>query len=170
MMTKIKEMFGKFLAMRAGRPAIQLGAVKAIVSRLDSNLPYTLAFIAYRMPGTDSPDYAASQILADVLSSQRGICMPWCQRARRWVRSLEWPRRIRASVAFGLVAEPAGVDSLRDPGDARILENYAAKGVRGVGGCGKKSEVAAAEFQRNSIPAGERVVKRTSSRGAEVAG
>ena len=39
---------------------------------LDSNLPYLLAFIAYRMPGTDSPDFAAAQILSDVLASQRG--------------------------------------------------------------------------------------------------
>ncbi|MEK6398348.1 MAG: hypothetical protein V4734_09705, partial [Terriglobus sp.] len=39
---------------------------------LDSNLPYTLAVIGYRLPGSDSKDYAAAQVLADVLSSQRG--------------------------------------------------------------------------------------------------
>ena len=39
---------------------------------LDSNLPYLLAFIAYRMPGTDSPDFAAVQILCDVLAQPAG--------------------------------------------------------------------------------------------------
>ncbi len=38
---------------------------------LDSDLPYSLTFIAYRMPGTSSPDYAAVQILGDVLASER---------------------------------------------------------------------------------------------------
>lgn len=33
---------------------------------------YVLAFVAYRLPGTSSPDYAAARILADVLGSQRG--------------------------------------------------------------------------------------------------
>ena len=33
---------------------------------------YVIGFIAYRMPGTDSPDYAAAQVLGDVLASQRG--------------------------------------------------------------------------------------------------
>ena len=39
---------------------------------LDSNLPYLLAFVAYRLPGTDSPDFAAAKILTDVLASERG--------------------------------------------------------------------------------------------------
>ncbi len=54
------------------RPTIALRPVKAESFTLESNLPYVLAFIAYRMPGTDSPDYAAARILSDVMASQRG--------------------------------------------------------------------------------------------------
>ena len=63
---------------------------------LDSNLPYTLAFVAYRLPGTDSPDFAAARVLADVLASQRGnICTRSCRRARRSRRNSSWRKRIR---------------------------------------------------------------------------
>jgi len=59
-----------------------------------------------------------------------------------------------ASVGFGLVAEPAGVDAAASIAEMRgILENYAAKGVpEDLVDAAKRSEVAAAEFQRNSIP------------------
>ncbi len=52
-------------------PAINLQPFQSQSFTIDSNLPYVLGFIAYRMPGTDSPDYAAAQILGDVLASQR---------------------------------------------------------------------------------------------------
>ena len=45
--------------------------MKAESFTLDSNLPYELVFVSVRMPGTDSPDFAAARILADVASSQR---------------------------------------------------------------------------------------------------
>ena len=53
-------------------PNVEFQPVKAESFTLDSNLPYTLTFLAYRFPGTDSPDFAASRILADALASQRG--------------------------------------------------------------------------------------------------
>jgi zinc protease len=155
-MAKIKEMYGKIPSHELPkRPAIQLGAVKSESFTLDSNLPYTLGFIAYRLPGTDSPDYAASQILADVLSSQRGDLYGMVPAGKalgtEFGMAEEYPM---ASVAFGLVAEPAGVDAAAAIAEMRgILENYAVKGVpEELVDAAKRSEVAAAEFQRNSIP------------------
>ncbi|HUL73289.1 MAG TPA: hypothetical protein VLT86_09310 [Vicinamibacterales bacterium] len=52
-------------------PLLRLHPVKSETFTLSSNLPYTLAFIAYRKPGTDSPDFAAVNVLSDVLASQR---------------------------------------------------------------------------------------------------
>ena len=54
-----------------GRPKIQLGAVKPETIQLKTDQSYGMAFISFRMPGYDSRDYPASQVLADVLSSQR---------------------------------------------------------------------------------------------------
>jgi zinc protease len=155
-LAKIKEMYGKIPSHELPkRPAIQLGAVKSESFTLDSNLPYTLGFIAYRLPGTDSPDYAASQILADVLSSQRadlyGMVPAGKALGTEFAMAEEYPM---ASVGFGVVAEPAGVDAAAAIAEMRgILEGYAAKGVpEELVDAAKRSEVAAAEFQRNSIP------------------
>ena len=64
-LAKVKEFYGKHSERKTlpPRPEINLQPVKPESFTLDSNLPYLLAFIAYRMPGTDSPDFAAVQIL-----------------------------------------------------------------------------------------------------------
>jgi len=155
-MAKIKEMFGKIPSHALPtRPAIQLAAVKSESFSLDSNLPYTAAFIAYRLPGTDSPDYAATQILADVLSSQRGDLYAMVPAGKALGTEFGLAETYPlASVGFGLVAEPAGVDVAAATAQMRgILENYAAKGLPAeLVDAAKRSEVASAEFQRNSIP------------------
>ena len=72
-LAKVKQYYGKIERKTLPpRPEINLAPVKSESFTLPSNLPYLLAFIAYRMPGTDSPDFAAVQILSDVLASQRG--------------------------------------------------------------------------------------------------
>ena len=155
-MAKIKDMFGKIPSHALPvRPAIELAPVKADTFSLDSNLPYTLAFIAYRLPGTSSPDYAATQILADVLSSQRGDLYAMVPAGKALASEFGMAETYpMASVGFGLVAEPAGVDTAAAVTQMRgILENYAAKGVPAeLVDAAKRSEVAGAEFQRNSIP------------------
>lgn len=136
-------------------PAVNLQPVKAETFTLDSNLPYVLGFISYRMPGTDSPDYAASQILADVLGSQRADLYALVPQgkalAAQFAVSESYPK---ASVGFGIVAVPAGKDVTPVIGEMRsILTKYAQTGVpEELVEASKRSEIAQAEFQRNSIP------------------
>jgi zinc protease len=155
-MAKIKELFGRIPSHPLpARPAVNLSPVKSETFTLDSNLPYTLGFIAYRLPGTDSPDYAASQILADVLSSQRGDLYAMVPQGKALAAVFGMAETYpKASVGYGLVAEPAGVDAASAIEEMRtILANYAAKGVlEDLVDAAKRSEVASAEFQRNSIP------------------
>ncbi len=155
-LARIKQLFGSIPSHPLPpRPPIHLSPVKSESFTLDSNLPYTLGFIAFRMPGTDSSDYAASQILADVLSSQRadlyGMVPAGKALATEFGMAESYPK---ASVGFGLVAEPAQVDVTAAIAQMRqILENYATKGVPAdLVDAAKRSEVAGAEFQRNSIP------------------
>ena len=71
-LAKIKQLYGNIASHPIpAHPAIDLAPVKPENFTLDSNLPYVLGFIAYRMPGTDSPIMPPLQILADVLASQR---------------------------------------------------------------------------------------------------
>jgi zinc protease len=137
------------------RPAVKLQPVKAETFTLDSNLPYVLGFIAYRLPGTDSPDYAPAQILADVLGSQRadlyGMVPAGKVLAAQFGVAESYPK---ASVGFGLVALPAGEDAAAAIAEMRdILTRYAEHGVpEDLVAAAKRGEVASAEFQRNSIP------------------
>src|SRR5229473_4652332 len=72
-LNKVKELYGSIPRKQLPpRPEVNLQPVKSESFTLESNLSYLLAFIAYRMPGTDSPDFAAVKILSDVLASQRG--------------------------------------------------------------------------------------------------
>jgi zinc protease len=155
-MAKIRELFDKIPRHALPeRRAVTLTPVKSESFSLDSNLPYTLGFIAYRMPGTDSPDYAASQLLIDVLSSQRADLYAMVPAGKALGAAFGMAESYpKAGVAYGLVAEPAGVDAAAAIEEMRgILSNYAAKGVpEELVEAARRSEVAAAEFQRNSIP------------------
>src|SRR5208283_2495975 len=57
-MKKVQQWFGGVASHPLpAHPAVDLTPVKSETFTLDSNLPYLLGFIAYRFPGTDSPDY-----------------------------------------------------------------------------------------------------------------
>jgi zinc protease len=137
------------------RKPITLQPIKAETFTLDSNLPYVLGFISYRLPGTDSPDFAATQILSDVLSSQRGDLYAMVPAGKALAAEFGMVETYpKASIGFGLVAQAAGVDPAASIEQMRsILANYAAKGVpEDLVIAAQRSELAQAEFQRNSIP------------------
>jgi zinc protease len=155
-MTKIRQLFGDVASHPLPeRPIVDLKPVKSETFTLDSNLPYVLGFIAYRFPGTSSPDYAASQILADVLASQRadiyGMVPAGKALGAQFGIAETYPK---ASVGYGLVALPSGADAAGAIKELRaILANYAQKGVpEDLVAAAIRSEVASAEFERNSIP------------------
>jgi zinc protease len=136
-------------------PAINLQPVKPETFTLDSNLPYVLGFIAWRMPGTDSPDYAALQILADVLASQRGDIYGMVPAGKALAAEFGLAETYpKASVGYGVVALPAGQDATAPLEELRqIVNKYAANGVpEELVDAAKRAEIAQAEFQRNSIP------------------
>jgi zinc protease len=155
-LNKVKELFSDIKDHPLpARPAVTLGPLKQDTFTLNSNLPYVLGFIAYRMPGTESPDFAAAQILSDVLGSQRGDLYAMVPAGKALGTAFgEVESYPKASVGYGLVALPAAADATAAIAEMRtILANYAAKGVpEDLVIAAKRSEVADAEFQRNSIP------------------
>ena len=155
-MAKVKQWFGDIPSHPLPeRTSIDLKPVKSETFTLDSNLPYVLAYIAYRFPGTSSPDYAAIQILADVLASQRadlyGMVPAGKALGTEFGLAETYPK---ASIGYGLVAVPSGTDISSATQEMRkILASYAVKGVpEDLVAAAKRSEIASAEFQRNSIP------------------
>ncbi len=153
---KIRNLYGDIPSHPVpAHPEVHLQPVKSDTFTLDSNLPYVLGFIAWRMPGTDSPDWAAMQILSDVLASQRadlyGMVPAGKALAAEFGLAETYPK---ASVGFGLVALPAGQDANPALDEMRqIVNKYAANGVPAdLVDAAKRAEIAQAEFQRNSIP------------------
>jgi zinc protease len=155
-LAKVKELYGKIERRNLpARPEVKLQPVKSESFTLDSNLPYALSFISYRMPGTKSPDYAAARILSDVLASQRGNLYALVPQGKALAAEFGIGETFpEASVAFGVLALPAEADAGGVTQEMRrILDDYAAKGVPAdLVDAAKRGEVAQAEFARNSIP------------------
>ncbi len=155
-LAKVKQWFDSIPSHPlSARPIVDIKPVKPESFTLDSNLPYVLGFIAYRLPGTDSPDYAAAQVLSDVLSSERGDLYAMVPAGKALEAEFGLAETYpKASVGYGMVAISADADASAAISEMRqILENYAAKGVpEDLVKAAKRSELASAEFQRNSIP------------------
>ncbi len=152
----VKELYGKIERRTLPvRPEVKLQPVKSESFTLDSNLPYSLSFISYRLPGTKSPDYAVARILSDVLASQRGNLYALVPQGKALAAEFGIGETFpEASVAFGVLALPADADTGTVTQEMRkILNEYAAKGVPAeLVDAAKRGEVAGAEFARNSIP------------------
>ncbi len=54
------------------RPKVVLPPPRPATIQLNTDFPYALTILAYRLPGYRDRDYAAARVLADVLNSQRG--------------------------------------------------------------------------------------------------
>jgi zinc protease len=155
-LAKVKQLYGPIKRKAVPQhPEITLQPVKADSFTLDSNLPYELVFLAFRMPGTDSPDFAAVRILSDVAASQRadlyGLVPQGKALGAEFGLAESYPK---ASVAFAVAAVPGGTDPAAITAEMKsILSGYATKGVPpALVDSARKSEIAGAEFQQNSIP------------------
>ena len=154
-LAKVKELFGVVPRREIPtRAAINLKPVKSDTFVMDSNLPYILQVISFRFPGTASPDYAASRILADVISSQRAALYDLVPQGKALGTSFEVAETYpMGSLAFALAALPPNGDTAPITADIRkILEDYVKNGVPAeLVDASKKGEIAGAEFSRNSI-------------------
>ncbi len=137
------------------RPKIELQPVKAEHFTLPSDYPYTITILAYRMPGSDSGDYAAARVLSDVLASQRADIYGLVPDGKALDAGFEVGETYRkASAALAYAVTPTTADASAMEQTLRsILDRYAHNGVPpDLVEAAKRSEVASFEFERNSIP------------------
>jgi zinc protease len=135
------------------RPDTKLEPVSRETLNLTTDLPYGLAVVSYRLPGTDSPEYAAAQVLSDVLSSQRGSLYQLVPAGKALYAGFSDNALPVAGVGSAIAAFARGTDSealLKEVGDiiATDLKNgFPAELVE----ASKRHELADFEFQRNSV-------------------
>jgi len=136
------------------RPRIRLRPVVPETLHLTSDHGYGLAVIALRMPGTDSPDYAAAQVLGDVLNSPRGRLYALVPAGKALTTGFSidaWPG---AGLGAAVLGFPRGADPRAAVANLRaVLARIARRGVPAdLVAAAKRRERAAAAFWPNSIP------------------
>ncbi len=153
-LAKVRALFGGIpVRPLAKRPVIHLEPVQAQTLRLDTDQPYGTAVISFRMPGYDSIDYAAAEVLSDVLSSERGELYGLVPQGSALSASFSLSTFRQSGLGFAVSTFPKDGDAKALLEQMRhILGNYAKKGVSpDLVTVAKKREMAAAEFQKNSV-------------------
>jgi len=151
---KVREVFGSLPAVRLpAREPVALRPLQPALYHDSSDQAYTAVLLGYRFPGYDSPDYAAGEILSDVLSSQRsdfgGLAYTGKALGTQFVTQT-YPKA-GIGIAFGAVpvsTPPQKIDALL----RAILEKYQQDGVPAdLVQAAKLREISALEFNANSI-------------------
>ncbi len=151
---QVKKLFGGIPAAKLpARPEFHFEPVQPETLKQDTDLPYGMAAITFRFPGSDSPDYAAAQILADVLSSQRGKLYGLVPEGKALVASFAYDDLPKAGLGYAVAGFPAGGDSTRLLDQVRdILAAEVTNGVMAdLVEAAKRREIASAELQKNSV-------------------
>jgi zinc protease len=151
---RVRDLFGDIPSRRLpARPAVRLQPVKPQSLDLKTDLPYGLAVVAFRLPGTDSPDFAAARVLADVLSSERGRLYGLVPEGQALAAGFSLSPLPVASLGYAVAAYPSGADgpALVDRLKT-ILDRTRREGVPAdLVGAAIRKETAGREFQKNSI-------------------
>jgi zinc protease len=107
----VKKQFGGIARQAVpAKPRMHLQPVTPQTMELDTDLPYGLVSIAYRMPGYDSPDYAAVQVLADVLNSPRGALYGLSAGGQALSTGFSFSPFQQSGLGFAAAAFPSGGD------------------------------------------------------------
>ncbi len=120
---------------------------------LETNLPVGLVALAVRMPGLRAPDFAAADILGDILGGQRGPLYALVPAGRALQSSFSFDAKADVGVGVALAAFPSGddpqplLDDLR-----RVLATLAAEGPPpALVDAARRQELAQLAFENDSI-------------------
>jgi zinc protease len=135
------------------RPEFRFKPVQTETIKLESDLPYGMAAITFRFPGSDSPDFAAAQVLADVLSSERWKLYGLVPEGKALAASFSYDTLPKAGLGYAVAEFPAGADAESLLGQMRsILAEAATNGpLPELVEAAKRREITGAELQKNSI-------------------
>jgi zinc protease len=151
---RIKALFGDVPAAKLPqREGFSLRPLVGAVYHDESDQPFTAVALGYRFPGYDSPDYAAGEILSDVLSSQRSDLggLPFTGKAlAAQFFSQPYPR---VAIAFAFAAVPVSTPPETIDRELRsIIDHYKTTGVPAdLVEAAKLREISEIEFNANSI-------------------
>jgi zinc protease len=153
-LAQVKEIFGGIPAKTLpARPEYNFSTVTPAIMHRDTDLPYGMSAVVFRFPGADSPDFAAAQILSDVLSSQRGKLYGLVPDGKALFAEFSYETLQKSGLGYAIAGFPAGADStnllnqVTEILRAEITNGFSAELVEAA----KRREIISAELQKNSI-------------------
>ena len=152
--SRVKEMFESIPQKKIpSKPAIELEPIQAEKFELKTDQPFGLAAISFRMPGYDSNDYAASVVLSDVLSSQRGTLYSLVPQGKALYAGFSLSTLPQSGLGYAIAAFPHGADPNQLLSEMRrILSDDIEKGFPpDLIAAAKKQEALNNELQKNSV-------------------
>ncbi len=154
-LNEVKNLFGPIPEKKLlARPSINLSTVKRDTLNLNTDLPYGFTVVAFRMPGTNSPDYPAAQMLSDVISSQRGeLYSSLVPTGKALYAGFEYVALPNTGLGFAIGVFPQGADSKTLMKEVQnIIRNEVKKGYsKDLIEASKRHELSDIEFEKNSI-------------------
>ena len=151
---EVRELFGAIKSRPLPqRPPLRLRPVQPQSFSVDTDQPVGTQMIAMRVPGLDSPDFPALEVLADVLSSHRFDLYGLVPQGKAIDAEFSLDPLPHAGLAFAALSFTAGSDPKALEADVRtILMKVARDGVAPeLVEAAKRQERSEAEFQKNSI-------------------
>jgi zinc protease len=154
-LTLVRQLFGAIPAKKLPpKPAVRLRAVQPTSIMVDTDRPSGTLMIATRTPGPRDADFAALEVLADVLSNRRFELYALVPQGRALNAEFGLDPLPEAGLAYAALTFTSGEDPKALERDVRaILARVAREGVPAeLVAAAKLQERSAAQFQRNSIP------------------
>jgi zinc protease len=154
-LAKVKTLFGAIPAKRLpARPAFNFRAVDTTPIHVETDSPAASKMIAMRLPGWDSPDFPALEVLADVLSSRRFQLYALVAQGKAISARFSLDPFQKASTASASVSVAPGTDLDAAEKTLRsILSDVVRNGVPAdLVAAAKTQEYRSAQTRKNSIP------------------
>jgi zinc protease len=154
-LTEVKLLFGDIAAKKLpAKPQVHVRPVRPISFRVDTDRPNGTLMIATRTPGPRSADFAALELLADVLSSRRFELYGLVPKGKATAAEFALDPLPEAGLAYAALTFTSGDDPKALEREVRaILTRVAREGVPPeLVAAAKLQERSAAQLQRNSIP------------------
>ncbi len=151
---KVKRLFGPIPARPVpARPPVRLQPMKPAAIEQQTDLPYEAVVVSYRLPGYDSPDFAAVRVLSDVLDSERGNLFALVAEGKALSADFSRESLPKASIGYAMVSFPVGGNGPEMILTAKgIINDYIKNGVPAdLVEASKRHEIAGMEFRKNSV-------------------